>query len=127
MSKTLNFIRFLESKSLNLGEEKAIHSIKPGVTMLFVFDKAMNVIDKAGYKKAFLHSLGHGIGLEVHEAPYLRASNKNSDSLLQKGHVVTVEPGIYLPGIGGARIEDMVVVTKDGHKVLTDCPKIVML
>jgi Xaa-Pro aminopeptidase/Xaa-Pro dipeptidase len=76
---------------------------------------ARAVIDEAGYGEHFGHSLGHGIGLEVHEGPTLR---DGSDDVLPEGTVVTVEPGIYLPGLGGARIEDMVVVEANGCRVL---------
>ena len=81
---------------------------------------ARNHIANAGYGKYFGHSLGHGIGTFIHEYPRL-ASNQHTP--LQPGMVVTVEPGIYLPGWGGVRIEDDVLVTKDGHEVLTSVPK----
>jgi Xaa-Pro aminopeptidase len=70
--------------------------------------------------KYFIHSTGHGVGLEIHEAPRI-ATGQNE--LLQPGMVVTIEPGIYLPGKWGVRIEDTVVVTETGHEVLTPCPK----
>jgi Xaa-Pro aminopeptidase len=79
-----------------------------------------SVIEKAGFGKAYTHSTGHGIGLDIHEAPRLGPS---VDVTLQPGMVITVEPGIYLPGWGGVRIEDDVLVTRDGHEVLTSVPK----
>jgi len=81
---------------------------------------ARKLIDEAGYGKRFGHGLGHGVGLEVHEGPRL---SPRSDDLLEPGEVVTVEPGIYLPGKLGVRIEDFVVVAKDGYRNLSTLPK----
>lgn len=78
------------------------------------------VIEEAGMGEAFLHGTGHGVGLEVHEAPRLALA---ATGTLVEGSVVTVEPGVYLPGHGGARIEDMVLVTKQGCRALTNAPK----
>jgi Xaa-Pro aminopeptidase len=78
------------------------------------------VIEKAGYGKYFGHGLGHGIGLEVHESPRFAKDNK---TVLKPGMILTVEPGIYLPGVGGVRIEDMVLVRRSGCDVLTGTPK----
>jgi Xaa-Pro aminopeptidase len=78
------------------------------------------VITDAGYGENFGHGLGHGVGLLVHEAPVLRPE---SEDVLGAGNVVTVEPGIYLSGVAGVRIEDLVVVTEDGCEVLTSFPK----
>jgi Xaa-Pro aminopeptidase len=81
---------------------------------------ARKVIDDAGHAGRFGHGLGHGVGLEVHEAPRL---SLRSDDVLEPGEVVTVEPGVYLPGKLGVRIEDLVVVTEDGHRNLSGLPK----
>ncbi len=88
----------------------------------FKMDKiARDIIDGAGYKGAFGHSLGHGVGLEVHEEPSL--SPKSGDRKLCRGDIVTVEPGIYLEGKYGCRIEDMVYITPGGARNLTECEK----
>jgi Xaa-Pro aminopeptidase len=81
---------------------------------------ARDVIAKYGYGDHFGHSTGHGLGMEVHEAPRL---SRLSDTILTPGMVVTVEPGIYLPGFGGVRIEDDIVITESGIKILTSSPK----
>lgn len=97
-----------------------IAAIRPGITCEKVDAAARSVIIKAGYGKAFGHGLGHGLGMEVHEAPSLSRKQKTE---LRPGMVVTVEPGIYLPGWGGIRIEDDVLVTKTGYELLSDVPK----
>lgn len=97
-----------------------IAAIRPGVTGSEVDAVARQHIESAGFGKYFGHSLGHGIGLDIHESPRLAAISK---TVLEPGMVVTVEPGIYLPNVLGVRIEDDVLVTKDGCEVLTSVPK----
>ncbi|NIP85530.1 MAG: M24 family metallopeptidase [Planctomycetales bacterium] len=101
-------------------QQRAIAAIRPGARACEVDAVARQTIGKAGFARYFGHGLGHGIGLDIHEGPRLAA---NSKVVLKPGMVVTVEPGIYLPGFGGVRIEDDVLVTRDGRDVLTTVPK----
>ena len=101
-------------------QTRAIAAVRPGVSAHDVDNVARAVIAKAGFGRRFRHGLGHGLGLLVHEAPRLAVK---SQTILKPGMVVTVEPGIYLPGWGGVRIEDDVLVTRTGHEVLTHVPK----
>jgi Xaa-Pro aminopeptidase len=94
--------------------------IKSGMTGREADALARDIITKYGYGDQFGHSTGHGLGMEVHESPRL---SKLSDDILQPGMVVTVEPGIYLPGIGGVRIEDDILITETGIVILTHCSK----
>ena len=100
---------------------KAIEEIGPGVSAAHPDRIARKILKEKGLIQYFNHSLGHGVGLAVHEAPAL--SPKSENVVLKPGVVVTVEPGVYIPGYGGIRIEDMVLVTEDGCKVLTSFPK----
>lgn len=98
----------------------ALGAVAPGRTGREVDAVARDIIEAAGHGEQFGHGLGHGVGLEVHEGPRL---NRTSTAVLEPGNVVTVEPGVYVPGRGGVRIEDLVVVTDDGHRVLSGSPK----
>jgi len=105
-------------------QEAAIRAIAPGAIAGAIDAVARDHIAAAGYGEHFGHSLGHGVGLDVHEQPYLKSA---AESTLISGNVVTVEPGIYLPGRGGIRIEDMVLVTESGFEILTGAPKELIL
>ncbi len=93
---------------------------RPGVAAGEVDRATRAVIDSAGYGEYFIHRTGHGLGMEAHEPPYIRAGN---EQVLQPGMTFTIEPGIYLPGRGGVRIEDDVVITADGCESLSDLPR----
>jgi Xaa-Pro aminopeptidase len=96
-------------------QQAGIDALRPGVAGGDVDRAARSVVEDAGYGDRFTHGLGHGVGLEIHEGPSLRRSGED---VLPEGSLVTVEPGVYLPGIGGVRIEDTVDVTGEGGRVL---------
>ena len=100
--------------------EAALAAVRPGPRGPAVAAGARECIEAAGHGEHFGHGLGHGVGMEVHEAPRL---SRTGDAELVAGNVVTVEPGVYLPGRGGVRIEDLVVVSEDGHRVLSGTTK----
>lgn len=100
--------------------DRAIEKIKPGVSSKKVDTAAREYISKKGFGKYFGHGTGHGVGLSVHEEPIV---SPLKEEILEEGMIITVEPGIYLPNWGGVRIEDMVLVTRDSHEVLTVLPK----
>lgn len=101
-------------------QEAAIASVRAGVKCSEVDAVARKIIEKNGYGKNYGHGLGHGVGMEVHESPALNP--RNHDELIE-GMVITIEPGIYLDGLGGVRIEDMILVTSSGCEVLTKSGK----
>lgn len=101
---------------VKLANEQGKQAARPGATGHEVDQAAREVIEESGYGQYFIHRTGHGLGLEIHEPPYIKAGNTEP---LVTGNVFTVEPGIYLPGRGGVRIEDNVVVTADGYRSLT--------
>jgi Xaa-Pro aminopeptidase len=98
----------------------AVEGIRPGMTGVEADRLARDVIEAAGYGEQFGHGLGHGVGVDVHEAP--RLSRESTDTLAV-GNVITIEPGIYVPGLGGVRIEDLAVVRADGVEILNSLPK----
>ena len=101
-------------------QDAGVQAVRAGVSAVSVDEACRSVIDDAGWGDAFLHSTGHGVGLDIHEEPRVSA---RSAATLVTGHVVTVEPGVYLPELGGVRIEDTVLVTDGGCDRLTLTPK----
>jgi Xaa-Pro aminopeptidase len=101
-------------------QEAALAAVRPGPTGREVDAVARSIIDAAGHAEHFGHGLGHGVGLDVHEGPRL---SKQGETALATGMVVTVEPGVYVPGAVGVRIEDLVIVTDDGAEVVSSLPK----
>jgi Xaa-Pro aminopeptidase len=101
-------------------QSEALAAVRPGPEGREIDAVARRIIEQAGHGGRFGHGLGHGVGLELHEAPRLAQSAQEP---LVAGNVVTVEPGVYLPGRGGVRIEDLVVVTEAGHRVLSGTSK----
>jgi Xaa-Pro aminopeptidase len=117
-----NDSRLVEIHAIVLeAQEHAERQVRPGMTGREVDGLARGMIARAGYGEAFSHGLGHGIGLEVHEPPSL--SQTRGNDVLQPGMVFSVEPGIYLPGWGGVRIEDLVVLEEARARVLCHSPK----
>jgi Xaa-Pro dipeptidase len=97
----------------------AMAAIKPGIPMSAVDTAARSIIQKAGYGEYSIHRTGHGLGVDAHEAPYVRWDH---DDLFEPGMVVSIEPGIYIRGVCGARHSDTVVVTETGHEIITEAP-----
>ncbi|HAU39430.1 TPA: hypothetical protein DCW56_00665 [Candidatus Peregrinibacteria bacterium] len=101
-------------------QNKAVSKIKPGITGHKTWSAATQIFKKNGYLENFTHGLGHGVGLQIHESPNLAEKSKDK---LKEGMIITLEPGIYIEGKFGVRIEDMGIVTKDGFKNLTKVDK----
>lgn len=100
--------------------QDSFKAVKDGINGRYIDKVARDVIDSSSYRGRFIHSLGHGVGMEVHDHP---AFSPNLDFLIRQGMVVTIEPGIYIPGYGGVRLEDEVIVKADGSEWITECPK----
>jgi Xaa-Pro aminopeptidase len=100
----------------------AIRSIRPGIQTSDVDAAARSVLEAYGFGEAFSHSTGHGLGLDVHEAPRIGRPDPEAPETVQVGMVFTIEPGAYLEGVGGVRLEDDVLVTATGSEVLTTAP-----
>jgi Xaa-Pro aminopeptidase len=96
--------------------DAALLLCRPGVKVGELDKAACHVIEKAGLKSYLAHSLGHGVGLEIHEFPRLKFRGEDSDVILKEGMVITIEPGLYWPGVGGYRYEDTIVITRKGHE-----------
>jgi len=101
-------------------QERAISAVRPGISCDALDSVARDVIGRAGFGDAFGHSLGHGVGMEVHEIPAVKSGGRTR---LKTNTIITVEPGIYIPGKGGVRIEDVVLVTDGGSEILTNSSK----
>lgn len=106
-------------KIVQEAQKTALDLCKPGTTLGELDKAARNVIANHGYADYFTHSLGHGVGLDIHEYPTIRNAPSFAEVPLTEGMVITIEPGIYLPEIGGVRIEDTVVITDSGHENLS--------
>ncbi|WP_132058713.1 M24 family metallopeptidase [Halorussus amylolyticus] len=107
-------------ETVQSAQQAAVEAVEPGVPAEEIDRAAREVIEAAGYGDRFVHRTGHGVGLDVHEAPYIVAGNEVE---LESGMVFSVEPGVYLPGKFGVRIEDLVIVTEDGCERLNDSPR----
>ena len=101
-----------------------VEAAVPGAALVDVDEACRDIIDEAGYGEYFVHSTGHGIGLEVHEAPSAARTGRGE---LAEGMTLTIEPGIYLPGEGGVRIEDTLIITSGAPRVITEWPKELMI
>jgi Xaa-Pro aminopeptidase len=115
---TQDFERVFDA--VRAAHDAATHAVRPGISGAALDETARSVLRDAGLGDAFIHRLGHGIGLEAHEDPYLVASN---DEPIEVGHAFSIEPGAYLAGRFGVRIEDIVVCGADGPDVLNEAPR----
>ncbi|HOT80631.1 MAG TPA: M24 family metallopeptidase, partial [Microthrixaceae bacterium] len=111
-------------ESVAAAQRAGVETVRAGATSREVDQACRAVIDEYGWAERFTHGTGHGVGLDIHEAPRVSAV---SDATLEPGFVVTVEPGVYIAPHGGVRIEDTVVVTETGCTVLTASPKTLLV
>ena len=100
-------------------KRRALALCKPGTLVGELDEAARSYIASQGYGDKFTHSLGHGVGLDIHEFPLIRTTGASSKLPLQAGMVITIEPGIYLPGVGGVRLEDTILINSEGYEILT--------
>ena len=107
-------------KAVEEAQQASLALVKPGINCLALNAASQQVLDDAGYGEYAGKGLGHGLGLFLHEVPFI---NTLTDYTLEVGNVITIEPGIYIPGYGGVRLEDDIVVTDTGYEVLTHAPK----
>jgi len=101
-------------------QNAALQNIRPGIKSFMIDSYARTVINNAGYKEAFGHATGHGVGLRIHEIPRI---SKEDKTVIEENMVLTIEPGIYIPGWGGIRVEDTIAVTNNGMELLTHFPR----
>jgi Xaa-Pro aminopeptidase len=113
-------------EAVHVAQEVAIEMIKPGVKCSDIHGRVCDVFEERGYdttrsgsQSGFIHSTGHGVGLEIHEAPFVG----ERDTVLEAGNIITIEPGLYYPDVGGIRLEDLILVTDDGFENLTEMEK----
>jgi len=107
-------------RAVSEAEAAALEAVRPGIKGSELDALARQVLASYGLEDRFIHALGHGVGLAVHEGPRL---GRGDAGVLEPGMVITIEPGVYVPGVGGARVEDLVLVTEEGHRVLTQAPR----
>ncbi len=107
-------------EAVRVAQEKAVRAARPGLTCQALDQVARDSIQQAGYGRYFIHSLGHGLGLHVHAEPRV---GTGSETVLEENFVITIEPGIYLPDVGGVRIEDDILIRKNGAERLTKFPR----
>ena len=108
-------------------QEAALKMARPGVSGLEIHRLVEKIFLAEGFdvgNKGFIHGTGHGLGVDLHEAP---SANKYSYDILQPGNIITIEPGLYYPGVGGVRIEDVILITGQGNENLTNYPKILLI
>lgn len=107
-------------RAVEAAQAAGLDAVEADIEAVAVDEVCRRVLAEHDLAEAFVHGAGHGIGLEIHENPFL---SRTSDAVLRAGQVITVEPGVYIPGLGGVRIEDSVIVTESGHTPLTRSPK----